>query len=130
MTLNGGKEDIMRIASLHRSIRRPAALAAVTGLMTAALLTGTASGAQAATGPSPKAACAYYNGTALTVYGQRNDRVKQAQCLLANRKYLPWSSLTGYFGNQTLAAVKKFQKASHLTANGKVDKKTWKALYA
>ncbi|MER7027354.1 MULTISPECIES: peptidoglycan-binding domain-containing protein [Streptomyces] len=120
----------MRITSLHRSIRRPAALAAATGLITAALLTGAAPGAQAATGPDPKAACAYYNGTALTTYGQRNDRVKQVQCLLANRKYLPWSSLTGYFGDKTLAAVKKFQKAAHLPADGKVGKKTWKALYA
>ncbi|WP_251077081.1 peptidoglycan-binding domain-containing protein [Streptomyces benahoarensis] len=130
MAFNGGKEDIMRITSLHRTIRRPAALAAATGLITAALLTGSAPAAQAAAGPDPRAACAYYNGTALTVYGQRNDRVKQVQCLLANRKYLPWSSLTGYFGDQTRAAVKKFQKASHLTADGKVGKKTWKALYA
>lgn len=116
--------------ALSRALTRTAVLAASAGLLTAGLLTGPA----AAAGPAAErgdtlAACAYYNGRALTVYGQRGDRVSQVQCLLANRHYVRWGDVTGYFGPKTLAAVKKFQSRHHLTANGKVDKKTWHALY-
>ncbi|SOE13590.1 Putative peptidoglycan binding domain-containing protein [Streptomyces sp. 2323.1] len=113
-----------------RALTRTAVLAASAGLLTAGLLTGPASATGSAGGRvGTLAACAYYNGRALTVYGQRGDRVSQVQCLLANRRYLHWGDVTGYFGPKTLAAVKKFQSRHHLTANGKVDKKTWHALY-
>ncbi|MFJ9411020.1 peptidoglycan-binding protein [Streptomyces sp. NPDC101393] len=119
---------------LSHAVRRTVVLTATAGLLTAGLLTGAASAGSPAAGhdgaAGPRAACAYYNGTALTVYGQRNARVSQAQCLLANRRYLPWGDVTGYFGPKTRAAVKKFQSQHHLTADGKVGKKTWKALYA
>ncbi|MFF4949710.1 peptidoglycan-binding protein [Streptomyces chattanoogensis] len=112
-------------------MKRTAVLAATAGLLTAGLLTGPASAAGAAAAPAgTRAACAYYSGTALTVHGQRGDRVSQVQCLLANRRYLPWGDVTGYFGSRTLAAVKKFQSRHDLTADGKVGKKTWRALYA
>ncbi|MFF7228563.1 peptidoglycan-binding protein [Streptomyces sioyaensis] len=121
----------MNTNALSRALTRTAVLAASAGLLTAGLLTGPASATGSAAGGrvDTLAACAYYNGRALTVYGQRGDRVSQVQCLLANRRYLHWGDVTGYFGPKTLAAVKKFQSRHHLTANGKVDKKTWHALY-
>ncbi|MEW9521689.1 peptidoglycan-binding domain-containing protein [Streptomyces tubercidicus] len=130
MKTNALSRTVLHPAVLRTAIRRTAVLAATAGLLTAGLLTGPAS----ADGPAGEradtmAACAYYNGNALTVYGQRGDRVSQAQCLLANRRYLPWGDVTGYFGPKTRAAVKKFQSRHHLTADGKVDKKTWYALY-
>ncbi|MFE2226145.1 peptidoglycan-binding domain-containing protein [Streptomyces kronopolitis] len=125
----------MNVHASSRALTRIAVLTAsagllTAGLLTAGLLTGPASAAERSAGrPDTLAACAYYNGSALTVYGQRGDRVSQVQCLLANRRYLRWGEVTGYFGPKTLAAVKKFQSRQHLTANGKVDKKTWQALY-
>lgn len=112
-------------------LKRTAILTATAGLLTAGLLTGPAfADVPDGGGAGTLAACAYYNGNALTVYGQRGDRVSQVQCLLANRRYLPWGDVTGYFGPKTRAAVKKFQSRHHLTADGKVGKKTWRALYA
>ena len=123
--------EFVNAQALRHAVKRTAVLAATAGLLTAGLLTGPASAdSPAAARPGTLAACAYYNGTALTVYGQRGDRVSQVQCLLANRRYLPWGDVTGYFGPRTRAAVKKFQSRHHLSANGKVDKKTWRALYA
>ncbi|MFI1156548.1 peptidoglycan-binding protein [Streptomyces sioyaensis] len=120
----------MNTNALSRALTRTAVLAASAGLLTAGLLAGPASAAGPAAGRvDTLAACAYYNGHALTVHGQRGDRVSQVQCLLANRRYLRWGDVTGYFGPKTLAAVQKFQSRHHLTANGKVDKKTWHALY-
>ncbi|MEU9116114.1 peptidoglycan-binding domain-containing protein [Streptomyces sp. NPDC048483] len=121
----------MNARTMRHAVTRTAVLTATAGLLTAGLFAGPASATEPAAGPSgTKAACAYYNGTALTVYGQRGDRVRQVQCLLANRRYLPWGDVTGYFGPKTRAAVKKFQSRHHLTADGKVGKKTWRALYA
>lgn len=124
--------DFVNANALSHVIKRAAVLTATAGLLTAGLLTGPA----AASSPAPAfrptgtlAACAYYNGTALTVYGQRGDRVSQVQCLLANRRYLPWGDVTGYFGPKTRAAVKQFQSRHHLTADGKVGRQTWRALY-
>ncbi|MFB7633741.1 peptidoglycan-binding protein [Streptomyces sp. NPDC056149] len=80
--------------------------------------------------PAALVACAFANGDALTVYGQRGTLVKQVQCLLANRRYLTWKDLTGRFDAKTRSAVRKFQSKHHLPANGKVDKETWHALYS
>ncbi|WP_438487892.1 peptidoglycan-binding domain-containing protein [Streptomyces sp. S186] len=117
-----------------RAVRRAGALAATAGLLTAGLLTGPASAAAPARPDAARttalAACAYYKGTALTVPGQHGNRVKQVQCLLANRHYLTWDDLTGYFGDKTRTAVQKVQSRYHLPANGKVDRKTWHALYS
>ncbi|MFG2137258.1 peptidoglycan-binding protein [Streptomyces sp. NPDC048650] len=123
--------EFVNARTTRRTVRRAALLTATAGLLTAGLLTGPAHAAGPAPGPAgAMAACAYYSGTALTVYGQRGDRVSQVQCLLANRRYLPWGDVTGYFGPKTRAAVKKFQAGHHLTADGKVGSKTWRALYA
>ncbi|MFB6535374.1 peptidoglycan-binding protein [Streptomyces noursei] len=115
--------------------RRAGLLAATAGLLVAGVLTAgpasaAATGPDDSTRPATLAACAYYDGNALTVYGQRGDRVKQVQCLLANRHHLSWQDVTGSFGAKTRTAVKEFQTKHHLTADGKVDKKTWRALYA
>ncbi|MFE6688075.1 peptidoglycan-binding domain-containing protein [Streptomyces sp. NPDC057743] len=75
-------------------------------------------------------ACAFANGDALTTYGQRGARVRQAQCLLANRHYLSWRDLTGRFDAKTRSAVREFQSRHRLPVSGKVDKKTWRALYS
>ncbi|MFJ9413985.1 peptidoglycan-binding protein [Streptomyces sp. NPDC101227] len=121
----------MNARTMRRTTTRAAVLTAAAGLLAAGLLTGPASAAAPAAAPTgTMAACAYYSGTALTVYGQRGARVSQVQCLLANRRYLPWGDVTGNFGPKTRAAVKKFQSRHHLTADGKVGKKTWRALYS
>ncbi|MFF0743034.1 peptidoglycan-binding protein [Streptomyces sp. NPDC004111] len=119
---------------MPRTTLRTATAATLTGLVLAGgVLTGTSASAAAADTAAREpvrvaAACAYYQGSKLTVYGQKGDRVSQVQCLLANRKYLKWSDLDGEFGARTLAAVKKFQKNHGLTADGKVGTKTWHAL--
>ncbi|MGG2462959.1 peptidoglycan-binding domain-containing protein [Streptomyces sp. RGM 3693] len=118
-----------------RAVRRAGVLAAAAGLVTAGLLTGPASAAATAgrddsTRPAALTACAFYGGNALTIYGQHGDRVKQVQCLLANRHYLTWKDVTGSFGAKTRTGVTKLQTKHRLPANGKVDKKTWRALYS
>ncbi|MFJ9613125.1 peptidoglycan-binding domain-containing protein [Streptomyces noursei] len=123
------------LRGVGRALRRTGTLAATAGLLTAGLLTGPAVAAEPAgradsTRPAAFAACAFYSGNALTVYGQLGDRVKQAQCLLANRHYLTWKDVTGNYGAKTRTAVKKFQTAHHLDADGKVGKGTWRALYS
>ncbi|WP_286160145.1 peptidoglycan-binding domain-containing protein [Streptomyces yunnanensis] len=123
------------VRGVGRALRRTGTLAATAGLLTAGLLTGPAvaagpAGRADSTQPATFAACAFYNGDALTVYGQHGDRVKQAQCLLANRHYLTWKDVTGNFGAKTRTAVTKFQTAHHLAADGKVGKGTWRALYS
>ncbi|MFE2379156.1 peptidoglycan-binding protein [Streptomyces sp. NPDC059398] len=102
-----------------------AALLALTGAATAH-----SAAAASSDGMSPQAACAYYSGRALTVYGDHGSHVSQAQCLLANWHDLPWSGVDGDFGAKTLAAVKKFQKVHGLTVDGEVGAHTWAKLYA
>lgn len=76
------------------------------------------------------AACAFYDGDALTMYGQRGDRVSQIQCMLANRHYLPWKAVDGVFGDRTLAAVERFQRDHPpLAVDGMVGTLTWNALW-
>ncbi|MEU2251324.1 peptidoglycan-binding domain-containing protein [Streptomyces sp. NPDC019224] len=118
--------------------RRPAgasALAAV--LLSAAALAAAAAGAPGAAadaGNAPPAGsspvCAFYDGDGLTVFGDRGDRAFQVQCMLANRRYLPWDAVDGTFGLRTLDAVRRFQ-AEHppLLTTGVVDAATWAALW-
>ncbi|MFI1201994.1 peptidoglycan-binding protein [Streptomyces sp. BHT-5-2] len=117
-----------------RTTRRAGALTAAAGLLTAGLLTGPATAAAPtrpdAARPTALAACAYYKGTALTVPGQHGNRVLQVQCLLANRHHLTWKDVTGSFGAKTRTAVEKVQSGHRLPTDGRVDKKTWHALYS
>lgn len=56
--------------------------------------------------------------------GETSDNVKRVQELLIKYGYLGSSNATGYFGELTEAAVKKFQSANGLTADGTVGMKT------
>lgn len=53
--------------------------------------------------------------------------VKQIQVALFNAGYNP-GDMDGKMGKQTREAIKSFQKANGLTADGSVGKKTWKLL--
>jgi serine/threonine protein kinase len=79
----------------------------------------------------PWKSCTYYSGTALTVYGQRNNRVVEVQCILKARGYgIGSHGVDGDFGPDTLSAVKKFQKNHGLKVDGEVGVNTWRALRA
>ncbi|MBY8882561.1 protein kinase domain-containing protein [Actinacidiphila acidipaludis] len=83
-----------------------------------------------ATTPSePWKSCTYYSGTTLTVYGQKNSRVKEVQCILKARGYnIGPAGVDGDFGSDTFTEVKRFQSKHHLTVDGEVGVKTWAAL--
>lgn len=67
------------------------------------------------------------NGDPVLKKGSKGDSVKTLQTLLINKGYDP-KGVDGVFGPGCEAAVKAFQKANGLTANGIVDQKTWDAL--
>ncbi|WP_329117521.1 peptidoglycan-binding domain-containing protein [Streptomyces sp. NBC_01465] len=116
----------MMRTTLRRSAWAAAALTAVLALAP----TATASAAQQPPTADTAAACAFYDGDALTMYGQRGDRVSQIQCMLANRHYLPWKAVDGVFGDRTLAAVERFQRDHPpLAVDGMVGTLTWNALW-
>jgi len=54
-------------------------------------------------------------------------KARDIQTALKNAGYDP-GKIDGHMGKQTREAVKAFQKANNLTANGKVNKKTWALL--
>ncbi len=62
------------------------------------------------------------------VLGDNNDNVKKVQKLLIKYGYLSSGNDTGYFGNYTESAVKKFQQRNGLTADGNVGQKTMSVL--
>ena len=98
------------------------------GVVMATALLGAASGTEPVA-PAAQAATTYVS----TVYtapkkGQTNSGVKALQQRLVKAKVLDSGLVTSYFGNLTEAAVKKFQKANGLTANGRVSKTTWTKL--
>ncbi|MFD3835016.1 protein kinase [Streptomyces sp. NPDC058642] len=73
--------------------------------------------------------CTYYSGTELTKHGDKGQRVVQVQCMLTQRGYsVGDAGVDGRFGNATLSAVKQFQGAKGLEADGKVGPQTWAAL--
>ncbi|MFF2964667.1 protein kinase [Streptomyces sp. NPDC057963] len=83
----------------------------------------------ATTPAAPWKSCTYYSGTTLTVYGQKNSRVKEVQCILKARGYnIGPAGVDGDFGSDTLTEVKRFQTRHHLTVDGKVGVRTWAAL--
>lgn len=85
---------------------------------------------QPAPPPGSSPVCAFYDGDQLTAYGEQGDRPAQVQCMLANRRYLPWEAVDGTFGPRTLRAVQRFQ-ADHppLVPDGLVGASTWSALW-
>lgn len=63
--------------------------------------------------------------------GSKGDAVRELQTMLIEKGYNCGSKgADGIFGNDTVAAVKAFQKASGLTTDGIVGQKTWEALDA
>lgn len=82
-------------------------------------------------GPAPKPweKCTYYDGTALTQYGNKGDRVREVQCILKARGYDVGSDgVDGDFGQDTRSAVRSFQQKRHLQVDGQVGANTWSAL--
>ncbi len=64
-------------------------------------------------------------------YNDENVYVFKCQGLLMELGYsIGVSAPTGYFGNNTLSAVKKFQIENQLEADGVVGKLTWAAIFA
>ncbi|MGW1620874.1 protein kinase domain-containing protein [Streptomyces sp. NPDC002172] len=81
--------------------------------------------------PEPWKSCTYYSGTALTVYGNKGDRVKEVQCILRARGYnIGPAGVDGDFGADTLTEVKHFQRVHGLRVDGQVGVNTWRALRA
>lgn len=60
--------------------------------------------------------------------GSRGNEVKAVQTELKNLGYFKYSNATGYYGTITKDAVKRFQRANGLYADGIVGKKTFGAL--
>ncbi|WP_240376113.1 peptidoglycan-binding protein [Bacillus piscicola] len=57
-----------------------------------------------------------------------NDDVTKLQDLLRDKGYFTYHTSTGYFGEQTKAAVLSFQRQHHLTADGIVGPQTFSVL--
>ncbi|MER7056093.1 MULTISPECIES: serine/threonine-protein kinase [unclassified Streptomyces] len=73
--------------------------------------------------------CSYYSGTAIVRYGDTGQRVVQAQCMLTKRGYgVGRAGVDGQFGEDTVTAVKRFQRAKGLQVDGEVGPRTWAAL--
>ncbi|QCD57789.1 serine/threonine-protein kinase [Streptomyces hawaiiensis] len=80
-------------------------------------------------GPVWNSRCTYYSGTELTARGDKGQRVVQVQCMLTQRGFkVGDAGVDGQFGGATQAAVKKFQRAKGLSADGEVGPDTWAAL--
>jgi serine/threonine protein kinase len=77
----------------------------------------------------PWKSCNFYSGTALTQYGDSGKRVSEVQCILQKRGYdIGAGGVDGQFGNDTRAAVKRFQQRNGLQVDGQVGAETWPAL--
>jgi murein L,D-transpeptidase YcbB/YkuD len=94
-------------------------------------------GAVGATGPVAQPAAAATSVAVVTYVstkytapkkGQTNAGVKALQLRLVKAKKLQRKYVTSYFGTLTEQAVKSFQRANELTANGKVSRATWAVL--
>ncbi|CAM5249504.1 serine/threonine-protein kinase [Streptomyces aurantiogriseus] len=73
--------------------------------------------------------CTYYAGSGRTRPGDSGKRVLQVQCMLTERGYtLGDAGVNGDFGPGTESAVRSFQNARGLTADGIVAHDTWAAL--
>lgn len=65
--------------------------------------------------------------SSLAKMGSRGKNVEEVQAMLQHLK-LYKGAVDGVYGNQTLAAVKQFQKKQHVVQNGVVDKKLYKLM--
>ncbi|WP_262060560.1 protein kinase domain-containing protein [Streptomyces sp. STR69] len=73
--------------------------------------------------------CTYYHGNGRTRLGDSGKRVLQVQCMLTKRGYDVGSTgVDGDFGAGTESAVRSFQSAKLLDADGIVGRETWLAL--
>lgn len=102
----------------------------------ALLLVGAAGAAPAAPATTAMAAscrdsidglyCGYDRSDAYTSRGDSGAKVKELQALLIHRGYSVGSTgVDGYFGAATESAVKRFQSAQKITADGIVGATTW-----
>jgi tRNA A-37 threonylcarbamoyl transferase component Bud32 len=73
--------------------------------------------------------CTHYSGNGRTGQGDSGKRVLQVQCMLTKRGYSVGSTgADGEFGPGTESAVRAFQSAKGLDADGVVGRQTWTAL--
>lgn len=63
-------------------------------------------------------------------YGMENEDVQELQTVLKNRGHFDFHTATGYYGTITIDAVKSFQRAKGLEADGIAGPKTFQALHA
>jgi len=61
-------------------------------------------------------------------YGARGEDVRELQYCLYVRNYLRSDQITGYFGQETQAAVRLFQQDKHIFQDGVVGQETFKAM--
>jgi hypothetical protein len=100
------------------------------GVVTATALIGVVSGTEPVAAPA-QAATSYVSTTyTAPKKGQTNSGVKALQRRLVKAKNLDQAYVTSYFGALTESAVKRFQRANGLTANGRVSRTTWNKLVA
>ena len=98
------------------------------GIAMATALIGTLSGTEPVAAPA-EAATSYVSAKyTAPKKGQTNSGVKALQRRLVKARTLDSGLVTSYFGTRTEAAVKKFQRANGLRANGKVSRTTWNRL--
>ncbi|MBM3243656.1 MAG: peptidoglycan-binding protein, partial [Candidatus Omnitrophica bacterium] len=68
-----------------------------------------------------------FEGNKGIIESKSQPSAKDIQLALINAGYNP-GKVDGRIGKQTIEAIKSFQKAHNLVADGKVGKKTWAVL--
>ena len=101
-------------------------------LLGIAMATGVLVGVSATEAVAPKAEAANYVSRLYTApkYGQTGNHIVALQRRLRAAKVLTTEEITGYYGDRTRYAVKKFQRSVGLEPVGKVGKRTWDLLVA
>ncbi|MFI9362994.1 peptidoglycan-binding protein [Kitasatospora sp. NPDC053057] len=104
-------------------------LAAVVVATFLAIGSGVATAGSASAATSPSNLCGWWSTSEPELsYGDSGNEVKALQCELYNSLAYNGPAVDGQFGDQTLAAVKKFQTCEGLQVDGIVGPKTWAAL--
>jgi hypothetical protein len=101
-------------------------------LLGIAMATGLLVGLSATEAVAPKAEAANYVSRLYTApkYGQTGNHIVALQRRLRAAKVLTTAEITGYYGDRTRYAVKRFQRSVGLEPVGKVGKRTWDLLVA